>query len=176
MNVYKDSYCLTPVSKNAKGALKVVKQKRDACKKPRCATLKVNYRLELKLLSHKPCDKLKKLDGKLRANISMATLSDGRGRGFHEGRYTWKSPAGTVTGSMRGTTNDGTHRRPPLPNCEPCNKKGHMEGVMWGKFVDGARKGCEFRASYAINYDPGTKGQNTAAQGTIEGVSICPCK
>ena len=176
MAFYPDKLCLTPVSKDTKGELKVRKQKRDKCKKPLCATLKVRYRLNLKLYSHQQCDKIPRLDGTFRANLDMATQTDGHGRGFHEGLFKWASSGGNVEGRMRGTTNAGTHRRPPLDDCEPCNVRGHMEGQLEGRIVNGPHKGCRVRASYVINYDPGVQGQDTGVWGTLEGVVVCPCK
>ena len=176
MALYNDRYCLTPVSKNAKGALTVRTQKRDKCKKPPCVTLKVRYRLDMKLSSHKPCDRMPALDGKFQAKLDVATRTDGRGRGIHEGTFQWASKAGNISGAMRGTTNAGTHRKPPLPGCEPCNPKGHMEGVLEGRIVSGRYKGCRIRASYAMNYDAGRAGQNTAMVATLEGAVIRPCK
>jgi len=176
MAFYRDQFCLKPVSKDVKGELKVRRQKTYKCKKPRCATLKVGYRLALKVTSHPPCDKFRRLDGRLRAALRVATQNDGHGRGFHVGRFRWDSPAGTVIGQMRGITNAGTHRRPPLDDCEPCNIRGHKEGQLIGRFVDGRYKGCRVHASYVLNYDPGQAGQNTGAWGTIEGVTICKCK
>jgi len=172
---FKDKFCLTPVSKDVKGDLKVRKQARQKCKKPRCATLKARYRLDLELVSHKPCDKVPKLDGRFRANLAMATQNDGHGRGLHRGRFRWASAFGNVQGRMRGITNAGTHR-PPVGDCEPCNISGHMEGQLVGRIVSGRYKGCYIRASYVINYDPGTQAQDTGVWGTIEGVLICRCK
>lgn len=176
MALYKDKFCLVPVSKNAKGALKVRAQKKDKCRKPRCTTLKVRYRLDMKLMSHRPCDKMPGLDGKFQANLDVATRTDGRGRGVHDGTFKWASRAGDITGRMRGTTNAGTHRKPPLGRCEPCNVKGRMQGVLDGRIVSGRYKGCRIRASYAMRYDPGRAGQNTAMVATLEGAVLCPCK
>ena len=176
MAFYRDRYCLVPVSKDTKGELKVRRQKRYRCKKPRCVTLKVGYRLRLTLSSHQRCDKVPRLDGAFRANLNLATQTDGHGRGFHEGRFKWASNAGTVVGRMRGTTNAGTHRGPLLDNCEACNVQGHLEGQLEGRIADGRLKGCLVRASYVINYDPGLRGQDTGVWGTLEGVVVCPCK
>ncbi len=176
MAIYKDRYCLTPTSKNTTGELKVVKQKRTKCRKPRCATLKVRYRLGLRLSTHQQCDKVPDLDGSLRARLDMATQTDGHGRGFHEGRFQWNSNAGNIEGRMRGITNAGTHRLPPLSDCDLCNERGHMEGQLLGRFVTGPNKGCRVRASYVINYDPGVGGQDTGVWGTLEGVVVCRCK
>ena len=173
---FKDKFCLTPGSKDTKGELKVVKQKRTKCKRSRCITLKVRYRLGLRLFSHQQCDKIPDLDGSLRASLEMATQADGHGRGFHEGRFQWTSSMGNIDGRMRGITNAGTHRRPPLSDCESCNERGHMEGQLLGRFVTGSNKGCRVRASYVINYDPGVQGQDTGVWGTLEGVVVCPCK
>lgn len=136
MAVYQDKVCLVPVSKDTKGELKVRKEKREKCKKPPCITLKVRYRLNLKLSSHRQCDKVPRLNGSFRANLDMATQTDGHGRGFHEGRFQWASAGGNIEGRMRGITNAGTHRRPPLDDCEPCNVRGHMEGQLEGKILD----------------------------------------
>ena len=176
MALYNDPVCLSAVSKDAKGELKVTKQQRQTCKKPKCQTLKVRYRLRLRIKSHKPCDKNKRLDGSLEARLVVATDKDGHGRGIHDGRFLWLGAGATkVSGRMQGTTNNGTHRN-PLMKCERCDARGHMEGVLNGRIIGGPLKGCRVTASYMINYDPGKAGQNTSAVGTIEGVVICKCK
>ena len=172
MNFFERNFCLTPLSKDAKGELKVKKQDRSKCEKPGCETLKVAYELNLEVFTHKDCDKVPNLDGKFSARLQMATNQDGHGRGMHRGRYRWLSNNGDlIEGRMRGITNAGTHR-----DCEKCDRRGHMEGVLGGKIVEGKHKGCRVRASYVINYDPGTQGQDTAVSGAIEGVVVCMCE
>ena len=146
-------------------------KKRPSAKNRSVPQLKVSYQLKLKLSSH-DCDKLPGLNGRLSARLRMATDNDGHGRGFHFAKYRWETQSGhVIEGRMRGITNAGTHR-----DCERCDRRGHMSGVLGGKIVEGEHKGCRVRASYVINYDPGVKGQDTAVTAAVEGVTVCRCK
>ena len=172
MEFFERKICLTQLSKNAKGELKVNKQDRQKCEKSQCITLKALYDLNLELVSHKDCDKLPGLDGRLIARLRVATDNDGHGRGFHMARYRWETRSGEVIeGRMRGITNAGSHRE-----CEKCDVLGHMEGVLGGRIVEGKRKGCRVRASYVIEYDPGQGAQDTAVRAAFEGVMVCRCE
>ena len=172
MKFFDRKICLRALSKNAKGEIKVKKQKRLKCKESKCATLKALYALRMKVVSHKPCDKLPGLDGRFEARLRVATKDDGHGRGFHMAKYRWETRSGEViVGRMRGITNASSQR-----DCQKCDVRGHMEGVLGGKIVEGKRKGCRVRASYVIKYDPGQAAQNTAIRVAIEGVMVCRCK
>lgn len=173
MTFFKHKQCLLPVSKNFKGELYVKEQLRQECEKPKCNTLKVQYELNLEFRSHKKCDEIPDLEGKLEARLNMATQGDGNGRGLHRGRFRWISSVGEIRGRMRGITNAGTHR---LDNCENCDRRGHLEGQLFGKFVDGPYKGCRIRSAYVMEYDSGQSGQDTGVHGALEGVVVCPCK
>ncbi len=171
MSIFERKVCLRELSKNGKGEIKVKKQQRQRCKDSKCITLKALYALGMDVVGHK-CDKLPGLDGKFQARLRVATKNDGHGRGFHIARYKWKTRSGEViVGRMRGITNAGSHRE-----CEKCDVRGHMEGVLNGRIIEGKRKGCRVRASYVLQYDPGQAAQNTAVQVALEGVMVCRCK
>ncbi len=171
MAFFKRNVCLTPLSKNGQGKMAVRKQNRTKCERLECVTLKVGYVMDIDLVSH-DCDKLPGLDGRLSARLRMATDNDGQGRGFHFAKYQWTTQAGDViVGRMRGITNAATHRE-----CERCDKRGHLEGVLGGKIIEGKHKGCRVRASYVLDYDPGVEGQDSGNRMALEGVMVCPCK
>jgi len=60
-----------------------------------------------------------------------------------------------VEGLMAGITNAGTHRK-PLRDCETCDSKGHMEGIISGRVTEGNRSlksECRVLGSYVIKFD-----------------------
>jgi hypothetical protein len=173
---YKERICMWQVSKDLRGELRVADQERQQCSKPDCLTLKGHVKLKAQARSHVPCDSVvaRPLDGDIEGEIVFAYIEDGHRRGYHIGKIKWGSPTSTLIGQLSGVTNAGTHRK-PLPDCEPCDRRGHMEGRLDAIVVDGDHKGCRLVAAYAIDFDPGTQVQSTAFSGTLEGVLICDC-
>jgi hypothetical protein len=102
-------------------------------------------------------------------------IDDGHLRGYHIGKIEWRAGGSTLIGQLSGVTNAGTHRR-PLAECEPCDRRGHMEGRLDAVVVEGDHKGCRVVAAYAIDFDPGTQVQSTHFLGALEGVLLCDCR
>jgi hypothetical protein len=48
--------CLSEVSKNLEGELRLLESEREDCKTPKCRTLKTMHLLELDVKSHRPCE------------------------------------------------------------------------------------------------------------------------
>ena len=43
--------------------------------------------------------------------------------------FRWKGVGALATGTLRGVTNAGTHRRPAFDDCQRCDNPGVMEGL-----------------------------------------------
>lgn len=174
---YKERICMWRVSKDWRGEFRVGDRDRQECQKPGCVTLKAHVRFESKLRGHRPCDSVVSadLDGQIEGEIVFSHIEDGQRRGCHVGRIEWQGQNSRLVGSMSGTTNAGTHRR-PLMDCERCEEPGHMEGFMEAVVVEGERKGCRVCATYMIEFDASVGWQDTAFRGAIEGVLICDCQ
>jgi hypothetical protein len=104
---------------------------------------------------------------------------DGNRRGVHEGPFRWRAPDLLATGTMKGVTNVGTHRRPAFDDCQTCKDLGVMEGMLLGTIVRARDKrllGCEVRAAYRLRFDPSEGGGSGAVVGTLEGAIVCDCR
>ena len=178
--ILEKAFCVTKVSKDLRGELKLNSSKRQKCSEPECRTLRTAHTLKVKIVKticdSKPANVL---DGTLGAKFSTAFDTDGNQRGFHSGEFTWTGAGGlTVTGRMSGITNSGTHRK-PIKDCQTCRDRGIMEGKLCGEVVkagDSKLKGCQVIAAYRIKFDPSERGGSGAVVGTIEGVIVCFCK
>jgi hypothetical protein len=171
---YKERICMQAVSKDLRGDFSVERQEEQTCKEPPCVTLKGWLTFKVDVTPHKPCDAVPAFDGQIKGELVFAYIKDGHGRGYHLGRFEWAGAGSMLMGRMSGVTNAGTHRAPAQP-CEPCDRRGHMEGRLDAVVVDGEYQGCRVLATYVIDFDPGSRVQSTAVHGTLEGVSICPC-
>jgi hypothetical protein len=143
---YKERICMWQVSKDLRGEFQVANQERQQCGKPDCLTLKGQVRLKAQARSHVPCDSVtaRPFDGDIEGEIVFAYIEDGHRRGYHVGKIKWGSATSTLIGQLSGVTNAGTHRR-PLPDCEPCDRRGHMEGRLDAVVVDGMPPGGRLR-------------------------------
>jgi hypothetical protein len=175
--LYEERICMKAVSKDLKGQFFVKEQEVQDCRRPPCETLKARLHFEARVTPHHPCDAVASriLDGSIDGELVFAHIENGYGRGFHVGRFTWSGAEATLVGRMSGMTNAGTHRSPAAP-CEPCDRRGHMEGRLDAVVVDGKCEGCRVLATYVIDYDTSYRAQNTAIVGTLEGVLIHPCR
>jgi hypothetical protein len=174
--------CLYPVSKNLEGELRLVESERERCRKRDCLTLEAVHRLELRVFSH-DCDSEagKLLDGLLGSGELVHKFVDGDGnnRGVHEGPFRWRGDGLLVRGRLTGVTNVGTHRAPVFDECQRCDERGVMEGMLLGRIVrarDRRLEGCEVRAAYRLRFDPSTEGGSGAVRGTLEGAIVCDCR
>ena len=173
--------CLSPLSKNLKGELRLEESERERCRPRNCITLETVHELRLEVHSHdcdSPAGQL--LDGRLGLGQLVTKFFDGDGdnRGVHEGFFRWRAQNVLATGLMRGVTNVGTHRQPVFDPCQRCDERGVMEGMLLGRIVkakDRRLLGCELRAAYRIRFDPSTEGGSGAVQGTLEGAIVCGC-
>jgi hypothetical protein len=173
--------CLSDLSKNLKGEFRLVESERQICRRLDCKTLETVHQLELDVASH-DCDSEagKLLDGRLGSVQLVSKFRDGDGnnRGVHEGPFRWRAPDLLATGTMKGVTNVGTHRRPAFDDCQTCKDIGVMEGMLLGSIVKARNKrllGCEVRAAYRLRFDPSQTGGSGAVTGTLEGAIVCDC-
>jgi hypothetical protein len=171
---YKERICMWAVSKDLRGDFYGADRDRQECHEPDCLTLKGHVKVKAQARSHLPCDSAKSrpLDGDIEGEIVFAHIENGYGRGYHIGKINWGSGASTLMGELSGVTNAGTHR----PNCEPCDRRGHMEGRLDAVVVDGDHKGCRLVGAYAIDFDPSIDIRDSAFWGALEGVLICDCQ
>lgn len=172
--------CLTAVSRNMRGELKLGLDSPHACPDPKCETLATTHRLVLRVSTHSPCDVATALDGKLTIDRLVTVYAhDGLERGFHAGDFVWDLSGGIqILGRLSGVTNVGTHRPPLFQECQVCDERGVMEGRLCGEFksVAGAPfNRCQIIAAYRIKFKPSKAGGNGPVRGTLEGVMVCPC-
>jgi len=181
--ILQKDWCVSPVSKDLTGALKLTDSKPHQCHIPACKTLKTVHLLKLRVAAHAPCDSAaaKVLDGEMVIERLVTVFDqDGSHRGYHAGDFTWTGAAGLhVTGRISGITNAGSHRAPAFTACQKCDDKGVMEGRLCGQIVstaDAALNGCQVTADYRIKFDPSTTGGQGDVRGTLEGIILCACR
>ena len=175
--------CLYPVSKDAKGVLRLEKPEIQECEERRCKTLKTVHLLELTVRAHKPCDvTARKIpNGTFISHDLTSAFVDGDGalRGFHAGTFDWQGTNLLATGALSGVTNAGTHRKPFDPACQECYAPGFLEGRFCGvirRAPDRTFVGCNLIGIYKLRVaDPSSTGGEGPIQGIIEGVVVCPC-
>ena len=178
--ILEKEFCVTALSKDLRGELKLGSSQAHTCKDPECRTLRTAHGLKVEV-SPTTCDTVatRPLNGVLNVNLSTAFDTDGNHRGFHSGDFTWTGATGVkVTGRMSGVTNEGSHRL-PIKDCQKCSDRGIMEGKLCGEVVEAGNsklKGCQVIAAYRIKFDSGSAGGSGAVVGTIEGVVVCFCK
>jgi hypothetical protein len=177
--------CLFAVSKDLKGKIGSPEAKASKCKEPACATLLTGQKLTLKVTAHPVCDtpESKPLDGDIEVEDFVHRFAtDGRGRGFHSGRFRWKSGKTLIEGDLSGVSNGGLHREPPHKACQRCRAAGADEGTFCGTVIETDQselKDAQVFGAYLLQFKrpTGDKGiPSGAANGTLEGVLIRPCK
>lgn len=177
--IFEKEFCVSAVSKDLKGDLKLGDSKEHKCSQPRCKTLRTVHALEVKVLATL-CDSpaARPLNGDLTVKLVTAFDTDGNHRGFHAGDFTLAGAGGLkITGRMSGVTNEGSHRL-PIKACQKCGDTGIMEGRLCGAVVDPGTsrlRGCQIIAAYRIKFDPSIAGGSGAVVGTLEGVVVCAC-
>lgn len=178
--ILEKEFCVSALSKDLKGDLKLGNSKEHKCADPECRTLRTAHSLKVEVAPTN-CDSpaSRSLNGVLGVKLSTAFDTDGNHRGFHSGDFTWTGVAGLkITGRMSGVTNEGSHRL-PIKDCQKCGDRGIMEGKLCGEVVEAGNtklKGCQVIAAYRIKFDSGASGGSGAVVGTIEGVIVCFCK
>lgn len=174
--------CLSALSKDLRGSLKLNVSDPHKCAHPECETLKTGHGLAVKVLAHPPCDS--EIGGVLNGTITVDRLitafeKDGLQRGLHAGDFVWLGSGALVHGRMSGMTNVGTHREPAFEKCQTCDTRGVLEGRLCGEIVQAknpALKGCQVLGVYRIRFKPSKKGGTGSVLGTFEGTIVCPCK
>lgn len=175
--------CLRPVSKNARGDLRLLDRELQTCDEEDCRTLKTDHVLKVDVVAHEPCDSNASalLDGVFYVRRLITAFVDGSGenRGLHTGAFDWVGGGARVRGTLSGTTNAGTHRGPVFDPCQECHAPGYMEGRLCGQIVrtqDKRLRGCRVAASYRFRFDPSDGAIDTGITGTIEGLIVCSCE
>jgi hypothetical protein len=173
---YDERICLWEVSKDLRGEFVDTRTEDQKCQHPGCLTHKARLTFTVRVLTNHPCDSVAAngFDGEMKGELVFAYIENGHRRGDHVGKFEWYGSTSRLIGRMAGVTNAGTHRD-PVGRCEPCDRRGHMEGRLEAVVIEGEHKGCRVLATYVINFDPGHQAQNTHVLGTLEGVLICPC-
>jgi hypothetical protein len=174
-----NEFCLSALSKDLRGNLRLDEIQDHECERPRCITLRTLHDLTAEIVGTK-CDSslAKTLDGKINVRLFTAFDTDGEHRGVHAGDFQWESPGVVITGRMSGVTNEGTHRE-PIGQCQRCDDVGILEGRLCGQIIETKLEElykCEIVAAYRIRFDASTKGGSGTVAGTIEGLIICPCR
>jgi hypothetical protein len=175
--------CLSEVSKNLEGELRLLESEREECASPKCRTLKTMHLLQLEVQSNRPCDSRpgRLLDGTFTVcDLTHAfARGDGNRRGVHAGSFRWRGRDILVTGGISGITNAGTHRLPVFDDCQPCDAHGYMEGRFCGTVRKAKARelvGCQVIGTYRLRFDPSREGGSGAVRGTLEGVLVCYCR
>ena len=173
--------CISPVSKNLRGAFSLTDAEPEECDKLDCQTLETTNSFKFSVAGF-PCDSQlgALLDGVLFGSmVHKFADGDGRRRGVHEATLRWRGRNRTlVAGTMRGVTNAGTHRTPVFDPCQECDEPGVMEGLLTGRVVRTDHEslvGCRVQACYRIRFEPSEKGPQAEASATLEGALICAC-
>jgi hypothetical protein len=180
--ILQNRFCIGEISKNLKGKLAVTSKRIQKCESPACETLVTTHELTVKMTAQRPCDSAmsRPLSGVLKVSrLASAFKKNGKGRGLHAGRFIWEGTGVTISGTLTGVTNAGTHRLPVFKECQVCNEVGVMEGTLCGTVVktdDPKLKKCKVTAAYRIRFDPTESGGEGAVVGSLEGVILCPCK
>jgi hypothetical protein len=181
--VFEKDYCLSAVSKNLRGEFGAPHPKRHECRKPECKTLRATQVLKVAVSPEQHCDSplARNLNGTLVVErLASAFDQDGNHRGIHAGEFVWTGvPGVTVKGRISGMTNEGTHRPPAFTECQRCDQRGVMEGLLCGQIDAPAiddLNGAQITASYRIKFDPTANGPAGGALGTLEGMIITPCR
>jgi hypothetical protein len=180
--IFEKEYCLSAVSKNLHGEFGPAHPKPHQCHKPECKTLRVTQVLRV-AVSPEHCDSplAKDLNGTLVVErLASAFDQDGTHRGIHAGDFVWTGAAGvSVKGRLSGMTNEGTHRPPAFSECQRCDQRGVMEGLLCGQ-IEAPNvpdlNGAQITASYRIKFEPAANGPAGGALGTLEGAIITPCR
>jgi hypothetical protein len=174
--------CLSSLSKDLEGELRLVESAKERCRERKCTTLETVHHLELRASRH-DCDSDagSVLDGTLHSGdlVHKFEGGDGRRRGIHEGSFRWKGAGALATGTLRGVTNAGTHRKPAFDDCQRCESPGVMEGLLVGtirRARDRRLIGCGVQAAYRLRFDPSSEGGSGAIAGSLEGAVVCDCR
>src|SRR5262249_61467083 len=107
--ILRQRFCLSGLSKNLKGRLKLAEKDEQRCEEPACRTLKTVHALKVDVRANRPADSRlgQALSGTLVVErLASAFDTDGMHRGFHGGGFV---VAGT-RGKGGGPGSGGAHR------------------------------------------------------------------
>lgn len=173
--------CLSLLSKDLEGELRLVESAEERCRERDCVTLETIHQLDLKAARH-DCDSAvgSLLDGRLHVGdlVHKFEGGDGTHRGVHEASFRWRSGSVLASGTLRGVTNAGTHRAPAFDDCQRCDDVGVMEGQLVGRIRrarDPRLVGCTLQAAYRLRFDASRDGGSGGVRGTLEGAIVCDC-
>lgn len=196
--LYEEGFCMRLFSKDLTGDIFMEEMKDQGCECPplpgedqlNTTTRKQRVRFDINVAANRlrdpqerPCEseELQVLDGNLHGEVDNPETGglifahmtiDPISRGFHAGKFEWKTNVMTLIGQISGTTNAGTHRM-PVRDCESCHQVGNLQGRLDAVIVDGELKDGRVLASYLITFDP--VAGSSSISGTLEGLLICPC-
>jgi hypothetical protein len=174
--------CLYSLSKDLEGELRLIESEKELCRERDCTTLETLHQIVLRVSRH-DCDSDAGalLDGTLHSGdlVHKFEGGDGNRRGIHEGSFRWRGVGALATGTLRGITNAGTHRKPAFDDCQRCHDPGVMEGLLLGtirRARDRRLIGCGLQAAYRLRFEPSSEGPSGALAGTLEGALVCDCR
>lgn len=171
-------YCVQPISKDARGELRLKDAERRTCPKTDdCPTLVSQHELEVRVRRH-DCDGRPKTDGRILARLTTVFDTEGTQRGVHAGELEWEADGLVIRATLRGMTNVGLHRERPFKPIEKCHEPGVLRGVLCGEVVkakDTHLVGAQVTASYRFEFEPDEKGGSGPIVGTIEGMLLRAC-
>jgi hypothetical protein len=170
-------FCLHAVSKHVEGKLKPGNSKPRVCAETGCKTLRQPVSLQVATPPFK-CDSEfgKRLEKLVVKQLFVAFETDNAtdGRGVHSGRFLWSGPGLVVEGTMTGTVNANTARKPVESNgLASCFVRGLIEGQLSGSVVEDAEgrlKGSTLVGQYRLRALLSPKGlEALIGVGTFEG-------
>ena len=180
--LYETKVCLSAVSKDVRGDLRLLEDRPEECPEEDCRTLKTIHLLYLEAVPGTgDCDSLgDTLNGRLYTKdlIHAFTNADSTQRGVHAGTFQWVGQGARATGSLSGISNAGTHRAEPFDPCQRCHEPGWMEGRLCGSIEQATNQrlvGCQLIGSYRLRLEGGFADPSAAVRGTVEGLVICDC-
>ena len=181
--LYDTKVCLSTVSKDVRGDLRLLEDRPEECREEDCRTLKTIHVLYLEAAPGTgDCDSLgDTLNGRLYSKdlVHAFTNADTTLRGVHAGTFQWAGQGARATGTLSGISNAGTHRAEPFDPCQRCHEPGWMEGRLCGSIVQATNQrlvGCQLIASYRMRLEGAFFSDPSAAvRGTVEGLVVCDC-
>jgi hypothetical protein len=97
--------CLSELSKDLTGELRLLESEKEQCRELDCTTLETVHQLELRVARH-DCDSDvgRLLDGTLHSGdlVHKFAGGDGNRRGVHEGSFRWRGRGAVASGTLRG--------------------------------------------------------------------------